>query len=127
MYPAFYHLEEIAMDREAVLEFYRRVVAKYEDIKVKGAKTSYTAINGNMFSFIDDQARICLRFSEERKAELNEIYGTTDVLQYGAVMRGYVPLSSEVTIDETTLEKLFSESFEFAKNLKPKATKKSSK
>jgi hypothetical protein len=115
------------MDRETVLEFYKRTVAKHEDIKVKGAKTFYTAINGNMFSFVDDQVRICLRFSEDRKAELNEFYGSTDVLQYGAVMRGYVPFSGEVAVDETTLDKLFSESLEFAKSLKPKPTKRNSK
>jgi hypothetical protein len=114
------------MDRDAVLDCYIRAVAKQKDIKIKGAKTSYTAINGNMFSFVDDQARICLRFSEERKAELNDIYVSTDVLQYGAVMRGYVPLSAEVTADEKALDKLFSESLEFAKNLKPKPTKRSS-
>jgi len=89
------------MDRDAVLDCYKRAVAKRDDIKVKGAKTSYTAINGNMFSFIDDQARICLRFSEKRKAELNKFYGSTDVLQYGAVMRGYVSFSDEVIVDET--------------------------
>ena len=55
------------MDRDAVLDCYKRAVAKHDDIKIKGAKTSYTAINGNMFSFIDDQARICLRFSENAK------------------------------------------------------------
>jgi len=115
------------MDRDAVLDCYKRAVAKHDDIKVKGAKTSYTAINGNMFSFIDDQARICLRFSEKRKAELNKFYGSTDVLQYGAVMRGYVSFSDEVIVYETTLDELFSESLEFAKNLKPKPTKRSPK
>lgn len=114
------------MDRELVLVCYRRAVAKHEDVKVKGAKTSYTAFNGNMFSFIDDQARLCLRFSEERKVELNEIYGSTDVLQYGSIMKGYVSLSDEVIVDEATLDGLFNESLEFAKSLKPKATKKKS-
>lgn len=112
------------MDREAVLDCYKRAVAQHEDIKIKGAKTSYTAINGNMFSFIDDQARICLRFSESRKMELNIAYGSSDVLQYGAVMRGYVALSDDVIVDDTAFGKLFSESLEFAKTLKPKATKR---
>lgn len=115
------------MDREVAFDCYGRTVAKHEDVKVKGAKTPYTAINGNMFSFIDDQGRICLRFSEERKAALNAYFGSTDVLQHGAVMRGYVPLSDEVTADGTTLDKLFSESLEFAKKLRPKPTKKKSK
>lgn len=115
------------MDREAVLDCYKRTVAKHEDIKVKGVKTSYTSINGNMFSFVDDQAQICLRFSEDRKAELNRFYGSSDVLQYGAVMRGYISLPGEIVVAEATLDKLFSESLEFAKGLRPKPTKTSSK
>ena len=115
------------MDHEAVLECYARAVAKHDGLKVKGAKSFYTAINGNMFSFIDDQARICLRFSESRKAELNTLFGSTDVIQYGAIMRGYVAVSAEVTADEAALDKLFSESLEYAKSLKPKPTKRSSK
>lgn len=115
------------MDRQAVLDCYRKTVAKHEGINVKGAKTSYTAINGNMFSFVDDQARICLRFSEERKAELNVFFCSADVLQYGAVMRGYVPLTAEVTVDEAALGKLFNESLKFAMNLKPKPAKGASK
>ena len=112
------------MERDQVLEFYKSAVARYDELKVKGAKTAYTAIDGNMFSFVDDQARICLRFSETRKAELNAKYDTSDVIQYGAVMRGYVALLDEVAGDGDELERLFAESFEFAKTLKPKATKK---
>ena len=112
------------MEREQVLEIYKTAVARHDELKVRGAKTAYTAINGNMFSFVDDQARICLRFSESRKAELNAQYGTRDVTQYGAVMRGYVALVDEVAVDGVELERLFAESYAFAKTLKPKATKK---
>ena len=112
------------MDRKVVFDCYSKAISKHEKLKVKGAKTLYTAINGNMFSFIDDQGRVCLRFSERRKVELNNLYGSTDVLQYGSVMRGYVSLPGEVTTDETALDKLFSESLAFAKNLKPKPTTK---
>ena len=115
------------MDREVILESYKRTVAGHNGIDIKGANTPYTAINGNMFSFIDDQARLCLRFSEQRKAELNELHGSTDVLQYGAVMRGYVPLPDEVACDEAALGLLFSESLDFARNLKPKPTTKNPK
>jgi len=63
----------------------------------------------------------------DRQAELNDLYGSTDVIQHGAVMKGYVPLSDKVTADEATLDKLFGESLEFAKTLKPKPSKKKSK
>ncbi len=114
------------MNRKEVLACYTRAVAQHDGIKIKGAKSTYTAINGNMFSFVDDINRLCLRFSEPRKAELNEMYGASDVIQYGAVMRGYVAIPPEITGDEFVLQELFVESLGFARRLKPKATKRKS-
>ena len=115
------------MKQNHTLEHYKRAVASHNGIEIKGAKSNYTAINGNMFSFIDDKSRLCLRFSEARKKELNTAYGSTDVIQYGAIMRGYVALPASVVGDANALDLLFSESLSFAKSLKPKATKKMQK
>lgn len=115
------------MDHDETVAHYKRAVAKLEGIEIKGAKSSYTALNGNMFSFIDDRAQLCLRFSESRKRELNAAQGSTDVIQYGAVMRGYVALPDKVVVDTDALNSLFDESLEFAKGLKPKPTKKKQK
>ena len=111
------------MNREEVLACYARAVASHDGIKIKGAKSAYTAINGNMFSFVDDINRLCLRFSEPRKAELNQMFETNDVIQYGAVMRGYVAIPPEITGDDVAIQELFVESLDFARSLKPKATK----
>ena len=111
------------MEHEDTLEHYKSAVAKLEGIEIKGAKSSYTAINGNMFSFIDDEARLCLRFSEARKKELNILHNSSDVVQYGTVMRGYVALPGDVASDNSMLDSLFTESLEFAKSLKSKPTK----
>lgn len=86
----------------------------------------YTAVNGNMYSFLDDQERLCLRFSEGRKTELNNLHGTTDVIQYGAVMRGYIPLPPGVMMNDNELAELFGEALAYATSLKPKPTKKKS-
>ncbi|MEM8881755.1 MAG: TfoX/Sxy family protein [Pseudomonadota bacterium] len=112
------------MKRSEILDAYRRVANAVGGLDVKGAKMPYTAVNGNMFSFVDDQDRLCLRFSEDRKAELNAIHGTTDVVQYGAVMRGYVALTEHVVADAEKLRALFHEAYEHALTLKPKPTKK---
>ena len=115
------------MNREDVLACYARAVAPHDGIKIRGAKSAYTAINGNMFSFVDDTNRLCLRFSELRKAELNEMFGTTDVIQYGAVMRGYVAIPPKITGDEFALHEMFVESLNFARGLRPKATQRKPK
>ena len=111
------------MTREEVLDTYKRLVEPLNGIEIKGKKTPYTAINGNMFSFLDDQDRLCLRFSEARKAELNTQFGTTDVIQYGAVMRGYVAIPSDVVGQDAHLADLFREALDFGSSLKPKPTK----
>lgn len=115
------------MDRDDRLERYKRIVAAHEGVEVKGAKTPYTAINGNMFSFLDDQGCLCLRFSEHRKADLNAQQGTTDVLQYGAVMKGYVRVPEDVLGKDAAIGALFAESLQYARGLKPKPTKKGAK
>ncbi len=112
------------MKRDQVIDCYERAVSAHDGIEIKGAKTAYTAINGNMFSFVDDENRLCLRFSEERKAAFNAAHGTSDVVQYGAVMRGYVAVPDELVLNDEELKALFAESLEFAATLKPKPSKK---
>lgn len=114
------------MARESVLKAYISLVAQFDGVEIKGKKMPYTAVNGNMFSFLDDHDRLCLRFSEERKAELNSFHGTTDVIQYGAVMRGYIPLTPETMMHDNELVELFREALAYATSLKPKPTKKKS-
>ncbi|MEM8689041.1 MAG: TfoX/Sxy family protein [Pseudomonadota bacterium] len=114
------------MNRDQIVERYKRAVSAHDGIEIKGAKTAYTAINGNMFSFVDDENRLCLRFSEERKAAFNQEHGTRDVVQYGAVMRGYIAVPDELLSDDDQLKALFAESLQFAATLKPKPSKKKS-
>ena len=45
------------------------LAAAFPELKVKGKKTPYLAVNGNMFAFVDDTGALCLRLSEARKAE----------------------------------------------------------
>ena len=99
----------------------------FDELTVKGKKTAYLAMNGNMFAFVDDEGGLCLRFSEADKAAYNAENGTGDVIQCNAVMRGYVRVTDEILADWDRLEALFSDCVEFARTLKPKPTKKPSK
>ena len=93
-------------------------------LAVKGKKTPYLSMNGNMFAFVDDAGGLCLRLSEAGKAAFNEAHGQGDVIQYGAVMRGYVRVPDQVLADGSALAALFADVVEHAKSLKPKPTKK---
>ena len=109
-------------DMRAVLD---ALAATHADLKVIGKKTAYLAVNGNMFAFVDDGGKLCLRLSEDRKAGFNAAHGLDDVRQYGAVMRGYVRLPETVLGDPSALAALFAEVVGHARGLKPKATKRS--
>ena len=101
-----------------------RLAAEHEGLTVKGKKTAYLAMNGNMFAFVDDTGQLCFRFSEDDKKAYNAAHGTGDVIQYNAVMRGYVRVTDEIFEDGSKLSALFSDSVKFAKTLSPKPTKK---
>lgn len=45
-----------------LLDPFRAVTEANEGLRVKGKKTPYTAINGNMFAFISNEGALCLRF-----------------------------------------------------------------
>lgn len=87
---------------------------------------SHTAINGNIFLFLEDQDRLCLGFSEDHKAELSKRHGSTDVMQYSVVMRGYPPVPAEITVDAPKPHALFREALNYAKTLTSKSKNKKS-
>lgn len=110
---------------DAALARYEEIVAEHDGLKIKGAANKYTSMNGNMFSFLNkDDATLCLRYSEADKKAYNETNGTSDVISYGAVMRGYVVMTPEIFADDARLRSHFAQSVEHAKTLKPKPTKK---
>lgn len=108
-----------------LLDPFRTVAEAHEGVHVKGKKTPYTAINGNMFAFISAEGALCLRFDEATRAELAAIWGTGDVRQYGAVMRGYVAVPDALAGDEAALTDIFARSLTFAKTLPAKPTRRS--
>ena len=116
------------MEYDKVLEIYQSLVSDHSNLAVKGAANKYTAMNGNMFSFLNkDDATFCFRYSEAGKKAYNDANGTNDVISYGAVMHGYVVMSPEIMADDAALKDHFARCVEHAKTLKPKPTKKPKK
>ena len=108
----------------AMRDVLEQLSTRHEGLQVKGKKTAYLAMNGNMFAFVDDTGALCFRLSEADKKAFNEAHGTSDVIQYNAVMRGYVRPPESLVGDEAALAALFDQCVAFAKTLKPKPTKK---
>ena len=110
--------------RDRVVEIYQSLVADYPDLTIKGAKSAYTAINGNMFSFVDADGLMCVRLSKEDKEAFENAHGTGDVVQHGAIMQGYVPVPEAMLVEIETLKAVFAKGVANARKLKPKPTKK---
>lgn len=111
-----------AEERHENIEIYDRLIALLPDQKRKGKASAYTSLNGHMFSFMDKNGELAIRFSEAEKKALMEKYGAKESIQYNSVMRGYIVVPDDLMSDFETLSGLFKASFEYIKGLKPKPT-----
>lgn len=112
------------MKRDDVIAVYDRLIAVFPELKRKGKATAYTAMNGNMFSFVGPDAEMCLRLSKDDIVLFGETHDASPVIRYNSVMNGYVAVSEHLLQDEAALAKWFEKSVSFAQTLKPKPTKK---
>lgn len=112
------------MDRDHVIEIYDRLIATYPELKRKGKASAYTAMNGNMFSFVGPDGEMCLRMSKVDIVAFGEVHDASPVIRYNSVMNGYVAVSEGLLADEGELTGWFARSVRFAETLKAKPTKK---
>ena len=108
-----------------MLAQYTAVIEQTESsAEVKGAKNPYTARNGHMFSFLDSDGTMALRLSSELTEEFRTRYDSSDVIQYGARMRGYSSVPAELLADTDELAGWFDKAWIWIGSLPPKPTKK---
>lgn len=107
-----------------VFEKHEALVAGFPKVERKGAATPYTALNGNMFSFLDKDGMLSLRFSKEVQEAFITEFDTTHSIQHGSIMNGYAIVPESVFNDSKALMAQFAKSLAFVKTLKPKPTKK---
>ena len=114
----------LSMDRDAVLTVYDRLIAQHNGLARKGKANAYTAVNGNMFSFVGPDGEMCIRLSKDDIDAYGEHYANDPVIRYNSVMDGYVAVPEGLLKDEAVLAEWFAKSVTFANELKPKPTKK---
>jgi len=102
---------------------YDKLIATYPDIERKGAANPYTSLNGNMFSLLHE-GEMALRLPEGERELFLKKYKTKLYEAYGAVMKEYVAVPEKLLGNTKELSKYLAMSYEYAKTLKPKATKK---
>jgi hypothetical protein len=114
-------------NREESVRLYDAVLERFPDVKRKGKASAYTSINGHMYSFVDSEGIMGLRFSKEDLEEFRELTGTGPFIQYDCVMRGYGVVPDDLLADTDALAIWFKKSLTYISSLKPKPTKKPAK
>ena len=106
------------MDKK--LEIYDKLVAKCTRFERKGKKNPYTSANGYMFSLINKDGEIGIRFSKEVQQKYIEEFDSTIFKSYNAVMRGYVLIPDNMLEDLDNVAKYLDESYDYVMTLEPK-------
>lgn len=106
-----------------VLDLYDKLLVNHPEIPRKGATIPYTSVNGNMFTYFGEHG-LSIRLPDTIRQEFLERYDTTLYEAYGIVQKEYVAVPAELFENTEELQPYFDASYEYAKTLKPKPTKK---
>ena len=105
------------------VSFYDKLIATNPAIERKGDNNPYTSLNGNMFTLLH-QSRLAIRLPEDERERFLKKYKTTLFEAYSTVMLEYVTVPDNLLENTKELKKYLDLSYEYAKKLKPKPTKK---
>lgn len=109
----------------AKVELYDKLIATHSEIERKGANNPYTSMNGNMFTLLNPpKGELAIRLPEAERDKFIRKYKTKIFEAYGAVMKEYVAVPDGLLANTKELAKYLDLSYEYAKTLKPKPTKK---
>ena len=104
---------------------FEKLVATLPGVELKGDAVLYTALNGNMFSYLSKAGVLALRLPEDERDAFLAGYKTRLCEQYGVVQKEYVEVPARLLARTGELARYFAASFAYVKTLKPKATTKS--
>ena len=102
------------------LLMYDKIVDMCPRFDRKGKTVPYTSANGHMFSLLNKDGELGIRFSEDIKKKYIHKYNTTLFKSHGATMRGYILVTDEMLEDPKSVAMLLDESFDYVMSLNPK-------
>ena len=102
------------------LEIFDNLVDKCPRFERKGKSMIYTSANGYMFSLLNKDGEIGIRFSKEVQQKYMEDFPTTSYKSHGAVIKGYILIPDEMLEDLDTLANYLNESYDYVMSLKTK-------
>jgi TfoX/Sxy family transcriptional regulator of competence genes len=108
------------------VELYEMLIATIPGLKRKGDANPYTSMNGNMFTILHQSRTLAIRLPEDKRTEFLKKHNTKLFEAYGTVMKEYVTVPDALLPNTKELKKYLEASYEYAKTLKSKPTKKKS-
>ena len=102
------------------LALYDQLVAKCPRFDRKGKTVPYTSANGHMFSLLNKDGELGIRYSKQVQESYIQEFGTTILKSHGSVMRGYVLIPDGMLEDLDGLAKYLNESYDYVMALEPK-------
>ena len=108
------------------VELYEALIATVPKLERKGDANPYTSVNGNMFTLLHQSSRLAIRLPGDKREEFVKKYKTTLFEAYGAVMKEYVAVPHAMLKNTKELKKYLEFSYEYAKTLKSKPSRKKS-
>lgn len=108
------------MTRDEVLKIYDELVERCPRFERKGKTMPYTSANGYMFSQLNKDGEIGIRFSKEIQMKYMEELGTSYYKSYGAAMKGYILIPEVMLTDLDKLTLYLNESYDYVMALEPK-------
>ena len=105
---------------EEKLKIYDQLVAKCSRFERKGKTMPYTSANGHMFSLLNKDGEIGIRFSREVQKKYMDEFNTTLFKSYNAIMHGYVLIPDKMLEDLDNVARYLDESYDYVMSLDPK-------
>ncbi len=102
------------------VKLYDQLVARCSGFDRKGKTMPYTSANGHMFSQLNKDGQLGIRFSREVQEKYIRELDTDYFRSYGAVMKGYVLMPESLWETPDKLAAYLQESYAYILTLDPK-------
>jgi len=99
---------------------YGELVSKCPRFELKGKNNPYTSTNGHMFSQLNKEGELGIRFSKNVQEKYIKELQTDYFKAYGATMKGYVLMPESMWEDLDELAKYLNEGYDYMMSLDPK-------
>lgn len=102
------------------LKRYDALVSRCPRFERQGKTVPFTSANGYMFSILNKEGELGIRFSKAVQKKYMEEWESTVFRSHNAVMRGYVLIPEAMLDDLDTVAGYLNESYDYVMSLEPK-------